>query len=440
MSVQNQVANAFSGLSLDDKHIVVALSGGIDSVVLLDAVKRLSSSNVKISAVHVHHGLSDAADEWLAFCQKLCQQYQITFYAEKVRLTDMDKGIEAAAREARYQALAKYVEPNTLLLTAQHQDDQCETLLLALKRGSGVRGLAGMPPELPFRQGLLLRPLLNVTRSAIEGYAKLHSLSWVEDASNRDDKFDRNFLRLEVLPKLNQRWQGFSGNVARTANLCQQANQLLDEIASQDLAQVSQQKDKLCLNNLREMSTPRINNVLRMWLRQFQLEMPSQQVMEQIVAQMLQGKIDSDPLIVLGRFSLRRYQQSLYLVSDEKEMSKSHFSWSMSKPLALGDRLGSLVISPGIAHQSLRKPLQDELVTVRFVIPGSIKSWPLGRDKRRSVKKLMQEYQVPTWQRKMIPFIFYGENLVAAVGLWVDKEYLASEGQEAINVEWLHKT
>mgnify|MGYP000309535987 CR=1 FL=1 len=435
MSIQHRVADVITQHVSTGNKIILALSGGIDSVVLLDILSRLSLSNNNVVAVHVHHGLSAKADAWLAFCKQLCQQYQIQFFSEHVHLKSLDKGIEAAARQARYQALAKHMERDALLLTAQHQDDQCETLLLALKRGSGVRGLAAMPTTLPFKQGILLRPLLRVPREAIEKYAASKQLRWVEDDSNSETKFDRNFLRLDVLPELNKRWPGFSANVARSAELCQQANYLLDEIAEQDLNAIQLTHDKLCLTLMAGMSPPRINNVLRMWLRQFDLAMPSQQVMEQIVVQMLQAKDDSDPVIALGAFSLRRYKRVLYIVSEERKLIHNTFSWALSHPLSLGEGMGELVATDTKDELALRKPRVEEQVTIRFAIPGATTSWPIGRDKRRTVKKLMQEYHVPTWQRRLVPFVFYGEKLVAAVGLWVDKDYTACAKQQAIKVE-----
>jgi len=437
MDLQHQVATALNPHIHESTKIVIALSGGIDSVVLLDAVSKLELAKSSIIAVHVHHGLSAKADDWLVFCRELCASYNIPFHGERVKLDDISQGIEAAARQARYGALAKYVDAKTLLLTAQHRDDQTETLLLALKRGSGVRGLAAMPTVLPFEQGQLHRPLLMTSRASIEDYAAHLQLQWVEDDSNGNVKFDRNYLRLEVLPKLNQRWPGFSANVARTAQLCQQANQLLDEIATQDLAIAKLASDKLCLERLGEMSDPRINNVLRMWLRDFGLEMPSQTMLSQLVTQMSSAKRDSDPAICVGKYSIRRYQQAIYMVPNDVALVTQCVEWTLQRPLWLGQGIGSLAVKEFIAGNALRKPLAGEVVSIRFSVAGNMKVAPLGRDKRRSVKKLLQEFKIPTWQRQTIPFVFYNEQLVAAVGLWIDKEFLASNEQEAISIELL---
>jgi len=434
MSIENQVAAALASQPGATK-IVVALSGGIDSVVLLDAVLSLKSLTIPVIAVHVHHGLSEKADSWLMFCSDLCARYNIYFCGERVSIPDFSQGVEAAARDARYAALSKHLDEHTVLLTAQHQDDQAETLLLALKRGSGVRGLAAMPSVLVLGQGRLLRPLLSTSRADIEAYARLKGLEWVEDDSNRDNQFDRNFFRLDVLPALNQRWPGFSANVARSAQLAGQANELLDEIANEDLTQVRIARNQLNLTTLIALSDARVNNLLRLWLRQFDIEMPSQLQLAQLVRQMCHAKVDSDPIIDLGQFSVRRYQQAIYLVAKDIECVASRLDWDVCEPLFLGNGLGAIEANASNELPALRQPLESEIVSVHFSVAGSIKVAPHGRDKRRTIKKLLQEYNVPTWQRQYVPFIYYNQQLVCAVGLWIDKGFLASTLAEAINIE-----
>lgn len=435
MDLKRQVADFLSRYQTNDKKIVVALSGGIDSIVLLDIVAKLIDNRENICAVHVNHGLSQFAEQWLDFCRGVCDHYSIPFVAEQVKITDFSQGIEGAARSARYQALAKHVDQDTLLLTAQHRDDQTETLMLALKRGAGVRGLAAMPEALAFQGGLLIRPLLMVPRAAIEHWAQDNDLRWVEDDSNSDTTFDRNFLRTKVLPLLTQRWPSFSKNVARSASHCQQANQLLDEIALQDLMLAGVKKYALSLDILNKMSSARVNNVLRYWLRQCAIEAPSEQVLKQIVNQMLGAKVDSDPMIDLGCFSLRRYQGILYLVAMQGAPALSSYDWEIVEPLVI-DGVGRLQATIVNDSNGLRMPMATEALTVRFGITGSLKSAPAGRDKRRSVKKLLQEYKVPPWQRDKVAFIFYDEQLVAAVGLWIDKNFLACKELQAIKVDW----
>ncbi|PDP95292.1 tRNA lysidine(34) synthetase TilS, partial [Klebsiella quasipneumoniae] len=220
------------------RQLLLAFSGGLDSTVLLHqlVLLREQDPSLTLRAVHVHHGLSAHADDWVAHCRQICQQWQVPLVVHRVTLARGGLGIEAHARAARYQAFQDTLNAGEVLVTAQHQDDQCETLLLALKRGSGPTGLSAMAPSSAFADSRLLRPLLNETRESLRQWALAHQLSWIEDESNQDDTYDRNFLRLRVIPLLRERWPHFSEAVARSASLCAEQEQLLDEILAAERA------------------------------------------------------------------------------------------------------------------------------------------------------------------------------------------------------------
>ena len=203
MNLSQHIENFISDFANPDRAIIIALSGGVDSVVLLDLLVNSSINLQRHKCVYVDHGLSDQAKEWGQFCRQLCNNYGVTFFLESVELCDSERNIEANARQVRYQALNRHVSEGSILVTAQHSDDQCETLLLALKRGAGPLGLSAMPSQLSFGKGSHNRPLLDVSRADIVSYAHNNQLQWVEDGSNQDNRFDRNFLRNEILPRLN---------------------------------------------------------------------------------------------------------------------------------------------------------------------------------------------------------------------------------------------
>ena len=214
------------------RQLLVGFSGGLDSTVLLHRLKlwRDQEPDVQLRALHVHHGLSPHAEDWVAHCEALCATWGIPLSVERVRLQDEGLGTEAQARKARYAAFARVVQPGEVLVTAQHLDDQCETFLLALKRGSGPAGLSAMPERTDFAGTQLIRPLLRETRASLETWARTHQLSWIEDESNQDDSYDRNFLRLRVVPLLTERWPHFADATARSAMLCAEQESLLDEL------------------------------------------------------------------------------------------------------------------------------------------------------------------------------------------------------------------
>lgn len=215
---------------LTSRQILVAFSGGLDSTVLLHQLVQWRTENpgVTLRAIHVHHGLSANADAWVTHCENVCQQWQVPLVVERVQLAQEGLGIEAQARQARYQAFARTLLPGEVLVTAQHLDDQCETFLLALKRGSGPAGLSAMAEVSEFAGTRLIRPLLARTRGELAQWALAHGLRWIEDESNQDDSYDRNFLRLRVVPLLQQRWPHFAEATARSAALCAEQESLLD--------------------------------------------------------------------------------------------------------------------------------------------------------------------------------------------------------------------
>ena len=240
------------------RQLLVAFSGGLDSTVLLHqlVLLREQDPSLTLRAVHVHHGLSAHADDWVAHCRQICQQWQVPLVVHHVTLARGGLGVEAHARAARYQAFQDTLNAGEVLVTAQHQDDQCETLLLALKRGSGPTGLSAMAPSSAFAGSRLLRPLLNETRESLRQWALAHQLSWIEDESNQDDTYDRNFLRLRVIPVLRERWPHFSEAVARSASLCAEQEQLLDEMLAAELASLVAEDGSLAIAPLASMSPP----------------------------------------------------------------------------------------------------------------------------------------------------------------------------------------
>ncbi|HFJ9773750.1 TPA: tRNA lysidine(34) synthetase TilS, partial [Raoultella ornithinolytica] len=234
------------------RQFLVAFSGGLDSTVLLHQLVcwRERDPTLQLRAIHIHHGLSANADSWVTHCQQVCQHWQVPLVVERVTLADDGLGVEAHARQARYQAFRTALQPGEALVTAQHLDDQCETFLLALKRGSGPTGLAAMAASSGFAATRLLRPLLNTRRETLHQWALAHQLSWIEDESNQDDTYDRNFLRLRVVPQLNARWPHFSEAVARSASLCGEQEQLLDELLAEDLAKLVADDGSLAIDAL----------------------------------------------------------------------------------------------------------------------------------------------------------------------------------------------
>ena len=403
------------------RHLLVAFSGGLDSTVLLHQLTLLRHSvapDLQIRAMHIHHGLSPKADQWVAHCQALCQDWKIPLEVAYVQLPPGGQGIEGEARSARYQALTQALLRDEVLLTAQHQDDQCETFLLALKRGSGPAGLAAMPEKLDFANTQLLRPLLNTPRTELEKWAALHQLNWVEDESNQDDKYDRNFLRLRVLPVIQQRWPHFTRSVSRSAQLCGEQEQLLDELLAEQLAELMSETGALQIAPLCEMSDVRRFALLRRWLGYHQAAMPSRASLLRLWQEVALSRDDANPRLRLGKYEVRRFQGQLYWVAVVNTDKDKIYSWPAPfEPLAIP---GTGLLTAHSGSSQIRHPKAHEAVSVRFKASGL--QYIVGRKKGRALKKIWQELNIPPWQRETTPLLFYGEQLIAALGVFVTVE------------------
>lgn len=406
------------------RHFLVGFSGGLDSTVLLHQLVALRAENPALSvrAVHVHHGLSVHADAWLAHCRQLCQLWNVEFIACHVVVSPDGKGVEASAREARYQAIETVLAPDEALLTAQHLDDQSETFLLALKRGSGPAGLSAMPREMQFSGHALLRPLLSLSRTELEHYAHAAKLHWIDDDSNTDTRYDRNFLRLAILPELKQRWPHFPQAVARSAQLCAEQEQLLDELLAEELKTLVQPGGSLQIAPLNTMSEVRRAAILRRWLAYLGAKMPSREQLKRLWDEVAASRDDAMPCLHLAPWEVRRFQGALYLVNPVMIPRSTCLLWAFPlEPLQLPAGLG-LVCCRETPEKGLavRPPFADEKVSVRFTAPGVLHI--VGRDKGRTLKKIWQEQGVPPWKRGGIPLLFYNEELIAAAGYFITQQ------------------
>jgi tRNA(Ile)-lysidine synthase len=413
------------------RKILVAFSGGLDSTVLLHQLVcwRETTPELQIRAIHIHHGLSANADSWVEHCQQVCLSWAVPLEVVKVTLAENGLGIEAHAREARYEAFRLALKADEVLVTAQHLDDQCETFLLALKRGSGPAGLSAMAAESAFHGSRLIRPLLNESRTDLERWAKQHQLSWIEDESNQDDEYDRNFLRLRVIPQLTQRWPHFSRAVARSAELCGEQEQLLDELLAEELAGLSGSEGQLAIAPLLAMSAAKRGALIRRWLAQQNAAMPSREMLERIWQEVVLAREDANPQMRFGEFELRRYQQQLWWIRRADKADKTPIAWSdISLPLVLPDGDKLILVAGG----PIRRPESDEAVSVRYTASGTLHI--VGRHGGRKLKKIWQELGVAPWLRENAPLLFYGETLIAAAGYFVTMEGQCGAGEEGLQI------
>ncbi|MEW8582807.1 MAG: tRNA lysidine(34) synthetase TilS [Candidatus Thiodiazotropha endolucinida] len=416
----------------------IALSGGLDSCVLLHLLAELRSQlPYDLHAIHVHHGLQYQADSWQTHCERVCQGYDIPL--DTVRLTlnvNSGESLEAVAREARYRAMAEQMGEGDLLLTAQHQDDQAETLLLQLMRGSGPAGLASMPPLTHFGPGWLARPLLTFSRESLEAYAEHHNLSWQEDPSNRYQRFDRNFIRHQVMPLLRSRWPAAATTLSRAARLSGELLMLVREEAEEDLAKArTKDVDTLSITALKQFNSIRLRNLLRHWISANDAPLPSSKKLARIVCEAVHGRIDAVPLITWEDWEVRRYRDRLYLSRARViDLPNQPLIWSAGDEMVLPEGLGRLIARPGEDGISAVRWRQGE-VEVRFRRGGE-RCKISGRPGHRSLKKLFQEWGVPPWEREYIPLIYLDGELTVIPGRCICNTTHVHPGEQTVVIEW----
>ena len=399
---------------------VIALSGGLDSTVLAHALAETRNVHGKrLLAVHVDHGLQPDASGWNQHCRELADSLGVDYVFESIVVdTSGGRGLEAAAREARYAALKGHVGHDDWMLSAHHLNDQAETLLLNLMRGSGPAGIAGIGVLNPFASGWLARPLIDVPRQDLETYAATAGLEWVEDPSNEDRRFDRNFLRHDVLPLLGQRWGDVVGRLARSAELAGEAAVLLDDLADGDLRDVGDRHDRIDISGLQALSEPRQRNLLRHAVRRAGLPPPSAVQLTAILEQLVPAREDARPVVAWPGVEVRRYRGRLYILAADGALTKPAEGEVLGEEsLCLGPGMGELSLSSD-APLGLSQAVIERGLTVHYRRGGEeIK--PVGQCHTRKIKKLLQEEGVVPWMRERLPLLYAGDQLVAVGDLWI---------------------
>ena len=438
MRIQQQVTEFLRSVltSKSSPNLLLAYSGGVDSCVLLHALlqaqKRL---NFNLQAMHVHHGLSPNADNWAAFCAKTCAAYQVPLEVVKVTLDKVaGLGVEAAAREARYQSL--FQSNADYILLAHHQDDQAETLLLQMLRGAGLKGLSSMAGYDASRH--LLRPLLDISRLTIEDYAKSAQLTWIEDESNLDTRYDRNYCRHKVMPVLKARFPSASETLARSASHMAEAASLLDELAQMDaLACVSD--DRMNIEQLSTLNLLRAKNLFRWWLSNLGFLAPSKDKLDDMLRQLMNAGADAGIKIILDKANdsyLRRYQGFAYIETNHTDYASNiAMVWQGEDALTMPD--GTLLLFERKQGQGLAV---DRLGGHKLRIAnrhGGERFKPDLARPTRTLKHLLQEANMPPWLRKRLPLVYLNDTLAVVPNIGVNCMMQATQRDMGLVITWV---
>jgi tRNA(Ile)-lysidine synthase len=407
-------------------------------MVLLALAAALPRHCWQVRALHVHHHLQSAADAAAQLCREECRRLGVPLRVVNLRLGSLQgESVEAVAREARYAAARRALGVGEILLTAHHDDDQLETVLLQLLRGAGVDGLAAMPVSAPFGRGWHLRPLLGWSRAQIDTWARAQRLRWIDDASNAEPRFDRNYLRLEVLPRLRQRWPSAAQVVARTAQHMADARALLEERGDHDLERASVGA-ALDLAALTALSPARQRNLLRRWLAVQGLRVPDTRRLEQIRTVVASARDDAQPQVSWSGGSVRRFRGRLYATAVLPEVPAVPLRWQHRRTavIDLGAGLGRLRLVADAAGPLALAKLPATL-TVGFRRGGE-KLHLEPRGPRRPLKDLLREAGVLPWWRARLPLVAARGRLVAVADLWTDTAFRAGpRTRRRARLQWL---
>jgi tRNA(Ile)-lysidine synthase len=392
------------------RRIYIGLSGSLDSTVLLHLASQCPEWKGKVHAIHIHHGIHSDASEWETHCKRLAHTWNIACTVYHVPPQDWSYNLEERAREARYEGFQAHIGVEDCLLLAHHANDQAETVLLHLFRGAGVEGISAMPyrrDDLPYP---IFRPLLTYTKDMLYDYARQHRLTWIEDPSNQDTTWSRNYIRHEIMPMVIQKWPQAVSALQRFAEHMGEARQHLKRLADVDYPDLAQSPKTLDIVLLKGLSRIDMKNVLRQWLYNQRILMPSQTILDRVIDEAIFARIDKNPVVSWSEYEVRRYRDTLYVMNQFDPEPLEGGIWEdfpQSKCIGDTQHLCAKWTSHGI-HIS-----EGAVISIRYRQGGESLYW---RGHHRPLKKIFQTLGVPEWVRSHIPLIFVDDVLVAVVG------------------------
>jgi len=415
----------------------IGLSGGLDSSVLLHLLVSLREQYdlPPLVALHIDHQLSSHSPQWAAHCSRVCEQMDVELITRQVRVNDDGSGPEAAARAARYAVFEELLATDELLLLAHHHDDQVETFFLRLLRGAGTLGLAGMPRQRRLGRAQLLRPLLAWRRSDLEAYARRQDLDWVEDDSNQDQSLDRNYLRHSVLPVLERRWPGYRRSIEQSMFAVSAAETELAQFLGPQLSAARCEysgEPALELAPFAEFSEDSFCRLLRLWIVDLGQQTPGRLPLQELVRQLQTADPAASPRLQTANYCLQRYRGRLHMVRlpatpailpscelrPDQRLNIPGLGWLAVRH---SDESGMCLPTQGFWRLAFRS--------------GGERCRPAGREHSQSLKKLLQEYGVPPWQRQSVPLLYDGDELAAVGDLWMCEGHQANPGVAAYRIE-----
>ncbi len=451
---------------LGNTQFWLAYSGGLDSRVLLQGVweyfrSRAANGNksASLNAIHINHGLQSQADDWQAHCQSICDDLGIPLTTVALRLDPNASNVEALAREGRYRAFESVMTESSVLLMAHHLDDQAETFLYRLMRGSGTQGLAGMPEKRALGSGELLRPLLAITRVELEQYAQHKQLQWIEDPSNTNQDYDRNFIRHQVLPLLQTRWPRASQQIAKSSGFCRTADNHIRILAEQDWQTLDCTLEKVGFS----VSLAALNRLehklacLRYGFQALQVTLPNEsqwyEILNQVIAD--DARDDSQALVRWGDgFCAGKFRGRMHVFVDSPPGGSVSAGSSLINVSSINASQCVLTLTPSSETQCCTLPwapdwllevhaggnlrVDSDVITVRPRVGGE-RSQPISRRHSQKLKKVLQESAIQPWLRVILPLVYGDEALIAVADYWIEKPHHTDDHNQGFRLRLINQ-
>ncbi|MCW5197620.1 tRNA lysidine(34) synthetase TilS [Buchnera aphidicola] len=424
------------------KKFLLGYSGGIDSTVLLyQLIEIKKKNNITIRAIHIDHQIHPESKKWRLHCQKICQIHKIPFIYKKILLNTKNKNIESEARKKRYKIFKQNLQSKEILLTGHNLNDQCETLLLAIKRGSGPKGLSGIAYKKKFFKNYLIRPLLSFSRQEIEIWAKYKKIKWIEDKSNQNTSYERNFLRHKILPQINQKWKFFFKNCLRTTKLIYSEHKLLNKFIKPIFKKNLLKKKILNIKNIKKMDIDIQYFIIRKWINLQGMQMPTLKFLKSILKNVIHNKKKKNPRIEFKKNEIWNYQNKLFWLKKTYNIQEYIVFWhNIKKKIFLPKKNGYLKIKKKIHKNNvlnIQAPKQQQLVNIRFYTNQKIQI-NTNIKKLQNIKKIFNKFKIPPWKRKITPLLFYDNKFISIIGIFSTQEKYNIDCKK-ISIIWNHK-
>ncbi|WP_343128842.1 tRNA lysidine(34) synthetase TilS [Buchnera aphidicola] len=402
------------------KKFLIAFSGGIDSTVLLNEffLYQKKYKNIKIRAVYINHNLSETSKIQQNYCKKFCIKKKIPFILVSIFLKNTQKyGLEASARISRYEIFKTLLKQKEILLTAHHLNDQCETFFLALKRKSGILGLSGIKFLTKFFHTYLMRPFLTFSKKKIFKIAYKNKLLWIEDKTNTDLKYERNFIRHKILPIFQKKWKYFLQNCTTSIHILSIEQKIFYKILKKKLKKYLIQNQYLSIKKFSKLSKNFQNSLLKIWLHQKIKKSPPQHLIENIQKKFLKNSNFIQKKIIFKKFLIYNKKNFLIFTCYIPNIKNIILFWKIKrKNLKLPKNLGYLKISKIKKYKFSKCPFKNTLINIKFTIENDF--YILGNSKKKNIKDIWQDYNIPLEMRHKIPLIFYNKKLICGVGFF----------------------